>query len=808
MSAASELKAEQLYQSCDPAHLWFHTTAELEDLHAAFGQARALDALQFGTGVRHEGYNLYVMGTSGLGKHTTVRRVLEELAASQPRPPDWCYVNNFRNAHQPCVLRLPAGGGSGLRDDMQALIHDLRTLLPAAFEGEEYRARVQELNDEFKAREEKSFNEVAEEAKKRQIMLLRTPGGYTLAPIRDDNVLDPKEFSKLSDAEKKEIEEKTEEMRQNLRRAIHQIAGWQQEHGKRLEQLNRETASAVVSRCMDALRTHYRHLPEVLAYLAEVETDLVDHADDFRQEDEDKSSPLELLQRFTPFNRYQVNVVVDNGGNQGGAPVVYENNPTYLNLIGRIEHLAQLGTLLTDFTLIKSGALHRASGGYLILDVDKVLINPFAWEGLKRALRAREVRIQSLEQMLSLVSTISLEPAPIPLDIKVVLVGDRLLYYLLNKYDPEFNLLFKVESDFAEDIERTPENTLLYARLIASLQRREKLQPMDRSAVARLIEYAARLAEDGEKLSLHMGGIVDLLRESDYWARRAGADVIRGEDVEQTIVARVRRADQVRERVHESILREIRLVDTEGSMTGRINGLAVVQLGKYAFGYPSRITATARLGDGKVVDIEREVKLGGAIHSKGVLILSSYLASRFAHDQPLSLSASLVFEQSYEPVEGDSASVAELCALLSALAQTPLRQNLAVTGSINQQGDIQAIGGVNEKIEGFFDICHARGLTGNHGVIIPEANLKHLMLRKDVVAAVEQGQFHVYAVDHADAAMEILTGIPAGVADADGRFLPDTVNGRVQERLSSLSRLWKKFRQPERKAGDEHGDPV
>lgn len=802
MVAANELKAELLYQSCDPAGLGFHTTADLEDLPAAFGQTRALGALEFGVGIAHEGYNLYVMGTSGLGKHTTVHKVLEGLAAQRPRPSDWCYVNNFRNPHKPRALRLPGGDGIRLQRDMQSLVRDLQAFLPAIFEGDEYRARVQELNDEFKAREEKAFVEVADEARQKQIMLLRTPGGYTLAPIHNDNVLDPKEFSKLSDEQKKEIEQKTEEVRQTLRRTIHHIAAWQQEHGRRLEQLNKETASTVVTRRMADLESRYHDLPDVLAFLAEVRTDLIENVDEFRQDQEDnKASPLEFMRRFTPFNRYYVNVVVDNSADHG-TPVIYEDNPTYQNLIGRIEHLAQFGTLLTDFTLIKSGALHRANGGYLILDADKVLVNPFAWDALKRVLRAREVRIQSLEQMLSLVSTISLEPEPIPLDVKVVLIGERLLYYLLNKYDPEFALLFKVEADFAEDIDRTSDNTLLYARMIASLQRREKLQPMDRGAVVRLIEYAARLADDGEKLSLHMGGLVDLLRESDYWSRKAGKDVIRSDDVEQTIATRIRRADQIRERAHESILRNIRLIDTEGSVIAQVNGLAVVQLGKYAFGFPSRITATARFGDGKVVDIEREVKLGGAIHSKGVLILSSYLASRFARDQPLSLSASLAFEQSYEPVEGDSASVAELCALLSALARIPLRQDLAITGSVNQQGEVQAIGGVNEKIEGFFDICRARGLTGNHGVIMPEANRKHLMLRQDVVAAVRDGRFHVYAVTHADAAMEILTGLPAGTADAAGEFPEDSVNGRVQYRLRELSRLQQRFRHPDLKHDD------
>jgi lon-related putative ATP-dependent protease len=466
--------------------------------------------------------------------------------------------------------------------------------------------------------------------------------------------------------------------------------------------------------------------------------------------------------------------------------VIYEDHPIYNNLVGRIEHLAQMGALLTDFTLIKSGALHRANGGYLILDARQLLLQPYAWDALKRVLRSRELRIESLGQALSLVSTVSLEPQPIPLDVKVVLVGERLLYYLLHRYDPDFGELFKVEADFSEGMDRTSENNLLYARLLATLIRREKLRSLDRGAVARVIEQSARAMGDAEKLSVHLLSIVDLLREADYWADVADNDAMTAADVQRAIDAQIHRADRLRERLQERIQRGTILIDTAGERVGQVNGLSVLQLGHFAFGRPNRITARVRLGKGEVVDIEREVELGGPIHSKGVLILSGFLSGRYVVDRPLSLSASLVFEQSYGGVEGDSASMAELCALLSALADVPIKQSWAMTGSVNQHGEAQPIGGVNEKIEGFFDVCQARGLPGEQGVIIPVSNVKDLMLRPDVVEAVRAGRFHVHAVQTVDRALELLTGMPAGERDEEGNFPEGSINQRVEARLIDL----------------------
>ncbi len=788
MSNIKPLAPEALYRRCDLQALPFETTAELEDLHEVIGQARALDAVRFGIGIRREGYNLFAMGPAGAGKHTVVRQFLAERAAAALPSADWCYVNNFRQPHKPRALQLPAGRGARLRRDMAQLIEELITAIPAAFESEEYQARVQEVEEEHKERHENAVRELQEQAEKLGIALLRTPAGFAFAPQRNGEVISPDEFAKLSEEEQERIQNVVAALQEQLQRVLRQMPQLHKEVHEKIRELNAQVAAFAVGHLIEALRKEYAEMPEVLEYLDAVEQDIIDNVDDFRGQ---KEGPVDGLSAPRPralFRRYEVNVMVDHGESKG-APVVYEDYPMYQNLVGRVEHQAQMGTLVTDFTLIKPGALHRANGGYLMLDVLKVLSHPFAWDGLKRALYSREIGIESPGQMLSLVSTVSLEPEPIPLDVKVVLLGDRMLYYLLYDYDPDFRELFKVAADFEEEMPRSPESKMLYARLIATVVRKEGLQPLDRLAVARVIEHGSRLVEDVEKLSTHMGAMADLLREADYWAREAGRAVVIAEDVQRAIDTQAYRAGRVRERVHEAIERGVVLIDTEGEKVAQVNGLSLIDLGNFRFAQPARITATVRLGDGDVVDIEREVQLGGPIHSKGVLILSSFLAARYAQERPLSLRASLVFEQSYGMVEGDSASVGELCALLSALADAPIRQSLAVTGSVNQHGQVQAIGGVNEKIEGFFDICKAKGLTGGQGVLIPTANVKHLMLRADVVEAVAAGRFHIYPIETIDQAIEILTGVPAGEREPDRRFLPGTINRRVEARMIELSRI-------------------
>ena len=753
---------------------------------------RAMDAIRFGTGIRHDGYNLFVLGPSGIGKSSMVRQFLEKKASDEHKPDDWCYINNFAQPHKPQVLRLPSGRGEELRQRMEQLVDYLRSAIPALFEGDEYRAKAGAIQEEFSKRQEQAFKELGDDAEKQQIALLRTPEGFAFAPIRDHEVIPPDEYEKLPEEERQRVETAIAELQERLEKIMRQMPQWRKERHERIKQLDRETTLSVVAHLVDELKESYADLPEVLKYLDLVQQDMVDNADDFRKQEESATFGGMTMVAHQSFHRYQVNVLVSNG-KKPGAPIVSEDSPTYSNLVGRVEHIAQIGALVTDFTLIKPGALHRANGGYLLLDIRKVLVQPFAWEGLKRALQSREIRIESLGQMYSLVSTVSLEPEPIPLDTKVILFGDRMFYYLLQEYDPEFGELFKVAADFEERIERNADTHQLYARLIATLTRKEELLPFDRGAVARVIEHSARLVEDAERLSTHMRSIVDLLREADYWAREAGRTVVEAADVQCAIDAQIRRQDRLRDRLYEAILRDTLVIDTQGAVTGQINGLSVISLGDFAFAQPTRITATTRLGDGEMVNIEREVKLSGAIHSKGVLILSSFLAARYAKNQPLAFSASLVFEQSYGMVDGDSASLAELCVLLSNLADVPIKQSLAITGSVNQHGQAQAIGAVNEKIEGFFDICKARGLTGEQGVLIPAANIKHLMLRRDVVAAAEAGKFNIYAVENVDQAIALLTGLPAGEADAKGVYPEGSVNRKVAARLAELTEIRKSF---------------
>ncbi len=775
------LAVQALRQRCDPEQFSFETTAELAVHDGVLGQARAQAAIQFGVGMRSDGYNLFAMGPEGIGRHTIVRKHLEEHAKTLPSPSDWCYVFNFKAPHKPCALKFPSGRAPAFRAGMERLVEDLRVAVSAAFETDEYRNRRQEIEAEFGERQERMLSEFGDHAREQSVALIRTPTGFGFAPLVGDVVMEPEAYHKLSAAEQKRFEELFAKLQLELERLLHNLPKWRRESMDKLRELNREITRAAVNSTIDELKADYRDLPQVQSYLERVHEDILEHAEVFRQpKDAEPQMPFGLPvispdSIESPFRRYSVNVLIEHAS-VSGAPIVFEDHPSHDVLLGRIEHIAQMGALMTDFTLIKAGALHRANGGYLIIDALKVLSEPLAWDALKRALRSREIRIQSLGQALSLISTVSLEPEPIPMDLKVVLVGQRLHYYLLHAYDPEFAALFKVAVDFEEDMPRNPENDQLFARVIAGFADREKLRALDRSAVALVIEQCSRYADDASKLSVSMQALIDLLREADYWAASAAHEVIRADDVLNAIKAQGERSDRIQRRILEAMVRGSQLIDTQGERVGQINGLAVMQLGSYSFGSPQRITARVRMGSGGIVDIERESQLGGPIHSKGVMILSGYLAGRYAARKPQSLRASLVFEQSYGGVEGDSASSAELYALLSALADAPLNQAFAVTGSINQQGDVQVIGGVNEKIEGFFDLCRARGLTGDQAVLIPESNVKHLMLKQDVIDAVSQRKFSIHAVRTVDEGISLLTGLSAA-----------EIHKRVEQRLNDFA---------------------
>ncbi|MEW8658325.1 MAG: ATP-binding protein [Candidatus Thiodiazotropha endolucinida] len=785
------LPPEALCRHCDPDQFNFDTTDELEDLEGFIGQERATESLHFGLGVEHKGYNLYALGPAGAGKSAMVRKFLKALAAERPIPSDWCYVNNFSDARKPHAVALPAGQGVMFKGDMEQLVIDLQEAIPLVFESDEYHTRRQAKEDRLEERQENAMAAMQKKAEEKHIALINTPTGFTLGPKQNDKILGPEQFHKLPEKEQEAIEQDVKALQEELRRTLHAIPQWQKEAREEISKLNREMTASAVHHLIDAVREKYRDNEAVIAFLDRVEDDVINNYQQFLPHDERKPTlfglPLSQQEEGPPWHyRYRVNLLLAHEAN-GGAPIVYEDLPGYNNLVGRIEHRAHLGALETDFTMIRPGALHRANGGYLILDALKLLFQPFAWETLKRVLQSGEIRIESLAQITSLISTQSLEPEPIPLQVKVVLLGERHIYYLLQAIDPEFDELFKVAVDFDDDLVRDSHNEHHYGQLVATLARQHKLRPLDRYAVARVIDHSMRLADDNERLSSHMRSLTDLIQQADFWAGEQGHKLISRDDVQQAIEAQIHRADRVQQRLQDEVVRGTLMIATDGEVVGQINGLSVMLLGDQRFGHPNRITARARLGKGQVVDIEREVELGGPIHSKGVYILSGFIAGRYVPDYPLSLSASLVFEQSYGGVEGDSASSAELYALLSALSGLPIKQQFAVTGSVNQMGEVQAIGGVNEKIEGFFDICRTRGLSGHQGVLIPSTNTKHLILREDVVQAVKAGEFAVYPIDNIDQGIALLTGTPAGTRDENGEFPEDSVNGRVEASLIRFS---------------------
>jgi predicted ATP-dependent protease len=845
--APDALPADALRRRCAPDALPFDTTADLDAARHVVGQERAVEALSFGMGMARDGYNVFALGPSGTGRRAVVRRLVRERAADEDPAGDWCYVNDFDDERTPRALAFPAGRGCTFERDLDQFIEDVKTALPAAFESEEYQTRQQMVQEDVREEQEEALEDLQRRARAEDIALMRTPQGFAFAPIRQGEVVSPEDLEAMPEEEREAVQEKIEEFQEELQRILRQVPQRQREGRRRIEALNREMAGYAIDDLLDDLKASYEDLPDVVDHLDAVRDDIVDNVEALvnasqqqqqgggGQGQQQGGGGLQALLaqagggggRQGPgqlgdavWRRYRANVLVDHQDAEG-APVVFEDNPSYQNLVGEVEKIAQMGALITDFNLITPGALHRANGGYLVLDARKLLTQPFAWEGLKRALQAGEIVIESPREALGLISTVTLEPEAIPLDVKIVLLGEPRLYYLLTALDPDMADLFKVMADFDDrtdrdldgdadgdadgeadgdadgDAERENAGTTRYAEMLATLIHEEDLRAFDRTGVARVIDRAARLVSDTEKLTTRRRDLRDLLCEADYHAAQDDADVVSARHVQAAIDAQIRRADRLRERIHEAIARDTLLIDTDGTAVGQVNGLSVLMQSDFAFGRPNRITARVRLGSGEIVDIERETALGGALHSKGVLILSGFVAGRYARTRPLSLNASLVFEQSYGGVDGDSASSAELYALLSAIADVPLRQGLAVTGSVNQHGVVQPIGGVNEKIEGFFDVCAQDGLTGEQGVLIPAQNVKHLMLRDDVVEAVEAGAFHVYPVATIDEGIELLTGLDAGEADADGAFPEGTFNRQVADALRRLAEQRKAYALPQ-----------
>ena len=800
-----ELKPEQLRRQSDPARFSFESTADLSPLRKIIGQERAVRAIDFGIDIPSQGYNIYALGPAGSGRTTAVRRFLDRRAAERPVPWEWCYVYNFEDPRCPKAVNLPPGRASELRKQMGALFEGLRGEIPRAFEGEHYEERRREIVLDMQGKQQELYQALEQYLNERGFALLRSQVGLNIAPMLNGEVLSGEAYQKLDPAIKQKFESYRVELQEQLAKAMRQIRELDRQGKQAIENINNELAGFVVDNLIDEIKESFGECPKVVDYLDAVRQDVVQNVNNFlpRPEDQQQALPMMPGRSGRWFDRYKINVLVEGPGCEC-APVIIEDNPVYQNLIGRIEHRAEFGAMVTDFTQIRAGALHRANGGYLVIEAKSLFANPSAWDGLRRALRNREIKIEEIARFYGLVATASLDPEPIPLDVKMVIIGDARLYHLLYSYDEDFRELFKVRAEFASTMPRDDKMAEEYARFIGDLCRHENLHHFEPGAVARLLDEAARLASDQEKVTTRFADVADLVREAAFWAGRAGHKVTTADDVRAAVDERTYRLNYAAERHIETIRDGVILIDTQDAVIGQVNGLSVVQSANFEFGLPSRITAKTFVGRAGVVSIDREVKMSGPIHDKGQLILSSYLESRFAQKKALSMSASITFEQLYSGVEGDSASSTELYALLSSLSEVSIKQNLAVTGSVNQFGQVQAIGGVNAKIEGFFDVCRARGLTGDQGVLIPSSNVRHLMLRDDVVGAVAEGQFHIYAVSTIEEGIELLTGVPADEVDEEGSYPERTIYALAQAKLDEYAKSMK----GERDKDEEERNPA
>jgi lon-related putative ATP-dependent protease len=800
--ATRKLRPEELKRTCDPGLFSFKSTAELTELAEIIGQERATRAIDFGIEMPCAGYNVYALGPSGSGRATVIKEFLERKAASGTPPDSWAYVNNFDDPYQPRTLRLPSGTARAIRDEVDALLDDLRRELPQAFEGDRYQELFNGIGRKLDEARNAKLQGLEAKMIERGFALLRTPMGLVIAPVLNGEVLSREQYEQLPPEKKAELEKFRPGLQDELEKTLREVRLLERDAREQLRKLDQDTASFTIGHHFESLTKKHADVGGLIAFLEAVHKDILSKVEQFKKSSPSgeegsagiEGGPLALLSGFrrSPFERYRINLIVDNG-QVSGAPVVEETNPTYQNLVGRVEHRAEFGTLVTDYSAIKAGALHRANGGYLILEILDLLRNPFAWDGLKRALRNGEIRIEELAQQLSLIATASLAPEPIPLDVKVVLIGDPTTYYLLYNMDEDFQELFKVKADFAADMDWSSDNLEKVALFVHDRCEEGELKHFDLGAVAKVVEYAARMVEDQEKLTTRFSLIKDVIHEASYWAGQNGHELVTSEDVQQAVQEKVYRASQIEERIREQIDKGLIMVDTEGKVVGQVNGLSIIDLGDYYFGKPSRITAQTFMGRDGVINIEREAKMSGSIHDKGVMILSGYLGGKYAQDRPLNLSASICFEQSYGSVDGDSASSTELYALMSRLAGLPIKQAIAVTGSVNQRGEVQAVGGVTKKVEGFYDVCRIKGASSDQGVIIPEQNVKNLMLRDDVIEAVRGGKFHVYAVETIDDGISILTGRDAGQRQADGTYPEGTVNYLVDEQLKGLATKLKDF---------------
>ena len=770
------------------------STKDLVPLSEIIGQERAVRALKFGLGIKNHGFNMYVAGYPGTGRKTAVKNFVEAQAKVQPVPPDWCYVNNFSNPYEPKAIKLPARKGKEFREDMKNFVENIRNALPKAFESEDYVAKREATIKGLEDQRKQLIEELNEKAQREGFVIQATPVGLLLIPVLDGKPLSEEEMLALPQKMKDKLQEKRDKLETEFRNTMRQLIDMERKIHEALKKLNKEVALYAIGNQVESLMEKYKDTPEATAYLKDVENEILDSLQQFVKRGEPQQQlpfPMPWMKE-EPFKKYEVNVVIDNSDTKG-APVIVETNPTYHNLLGRTEKEAQFGALTTDFSMIRAGAIHKANGGYLIIPVEELLRNPFSYDGLKRDLRDGNIVIEEPEERYGFLSVKTLKPQPIPLTAKVILIGNPYIYQLLFTLDTDFKELFKIKAEFDTTMDRTDEKVKQYAAFVCMLCEKENLKHLDGSGIAKIVEYSSRVAEDQYKLSTQFSHVADIIREANYYATQENSEFINGNHVKKAIEEKIYRSKLIQEKIQEMIKRGFFLIDTVTEKVGQVNGLSVMGLGDFAFGNPSRVTASIGLGREGVIDIEREAKMGGPIHTKGVLILSGYINDKYARDKPLSLSARLVFEQNYEGVEGDSASSTELYSILSALSGLPIKQNIAVTGSVNQKGEVQAIGGVNEKIEGFFEVCKANGLTGQQGVMIPESNVQNLMLKEAVVEAVKAGKFNIYSVKTIDEGIEVLTGTKAGQPRPEGTFEEGTVNYLVDKQLREMAEKLKEY---------------
>jgi len=803
-----KLTHAELKRCCDPSMFPFETTKDIPVIEGTIGQDRALRALEFGLEItNNQGYNAYILGEQGTGKMTTIRTLLQKKAAAETVPNDQCYVHNFKKPDNPRLIEFLPGLGSVFQKDMEELVKILQTEIPKVFDSKEYDRQKSAIFEAFQKSQREKFSALDDEARPKNFGIRKTVSGLVMVPLKKNGEpLTDDEFAALDDEMKQAIEAQGKEYQERLDDVVRHVRQEEKAAKDAIRALERTAALAAVNIWISELQSKYRKTEGAIDYLEQVKEDVLDNIADFRPSDENpQQQALAMMMRGgkpeTDLTRYRVNVLVDNKDTKG-APFVVESNPTYLNLFGRVEHRVQYGMAFTDFTMIKAGSVHKANGGYLVIDALDLLRNMFSYEGLKRVIKNRQIGMDDIWEQYRLVSTTTMRPEPMPLNIKVILVGNPMYYYLLYYYDEEFRNLFKVKADFDGRMKRTDDNLYKYALFVANRCAAGNLRPFDREGVSKIVEYGARLAEHQDKLSARFGLISDIMKEADFWAGKAGSDVVRAEHVEQARREAIYRNSRIEDLLKEATLEDTFIIETSGAKPGQINGLAVLGTGDYMFGKPSRITCRVYAGKAGVVNIERETKMSGKIHEKAIMILASYLGGTYAGKKPISLSASIGFEQLYEGIEGDSATCAELYVLLSAISGIPLKQNIAVTGSMDQHGEVQPIGGVNEKIEGFFDICAARGLDGSHAVLVPSRNVRNLMLKQEVLDAVESGKFHIYSFDRVEEGLEIFTGMRAGARGEDGEFPEGTVNRAVADRLRELTEAHKDKKKDDNGNGD------